>query len=536
MLKKMLLILLFNISIFYEKVLEVTSDNFITNIEKQSYSFILFYIEGEHNDRILTLFEQIRKNFFINLELKFLKIDGKKNEKISTEWEVNEFPTLILYKTFLEERVYYNRKLNKQEIIKFLKKEIFDLDDESQINQITYLDQLNHRNITKHKNVVFFIGDKDKFKHEYKITRRAVKSLGKRYFIIYSNSTVVNNHYNVSKNRFELFYLRHQNQIKNSGLFITKIDLEYINKISVSNLENLIIGYHHTPFIRLNDVIIEKIFSAKYKILLLVFNNSTTNSSIWTDNLSFFANKHRGDLWIITSFIEDSEVKEIFKYIEIESFPGAVIFSGINNKTQDINKYILNTTLHLESIEKTLEKFVNDWKENKIINHLRSQKLDLINFNSYNNVHKIVGKFLVNFTKLHYFTVIIFLNDKMINADLKRNRFNRIALNLKGIKEIKFGEIDPYYNEIEIITMKYYPGLAIFSNKDNISPSEYESISFKTLDILKFIESHTGFHDLLNSFSEIERNLLINEEDISYEIEEDREESNKVSDLVHDDL
>ena len=190
----MLLILLFNISIFYEKVLEVTSDNFITNIEKQSYSFILFYIEGEHNDRILTLFEQIRKNFFINLELKFLKIDGKKNERISTEWEVNEFPTLILYKTFLEERVYYNRKLNKQEIIKFLKKEIFDLDDESQINQITYLDQLNHRNITKHKNVVFFIGDKDKFKHEYKITRRAVKSLGKRYFIIYSNSTVVNNH------------------------------------------------------------------------------------------------------------------------------------------------------------------------------------------------------------------------------------------------------------------------------------------------------------------------------------------------------
>ena len=124
----------------------------------------------------------------------------------------------------------------------------------------------------------------------------------------------------------------------------------------------------------------------------------------------------------------------------------------------------------------------------------------------------------------------------MINADLKRNRFNRIALNLKGIKEIKFGEIDPYYNEIEIITMKYYPGLAIFSNKDNISPSEYESISFKTLDILKFIESHTGFHDLLNSFSEIERNLLINEEDISYEIEEDREESNKVSDLVHVDL
>jgi hypothetical protein len=65
------------------------------------------------------------------------------------------------------------------------------------------------------------------------------------------------------------------------------------------------------------------------------------------------------DFWIIICEVEDKEIKELFKYIQITTIPGAVFFSGMNRKTQTIYKFIYDGLLDASHAEEKLEKFYN---------------------------------------------------------------------------------------------------------------------------------------------------------------------------------
>ena len=222
----------------------------------------------------------------------------------------------------------------------------------------------------------------------------------------------------------------------------------------------------------------------------------------------------------MVGYFGDKTHHELMEVVSLSKneLPCAIIFSDVNKKTDSINKYKYNSNERGKLNEENLLKFVDDWRANKIHYILQSESLPNVAVNQF-GVHHIVTNSIDNFlpkdsSKTH--SVLLFINKEMQHFEEIRVRFNNLAEKLKSLNLV-FGQIDPYLNEIEVIMMKHYPGIALFTNVEKkVEASEYDNPEYKTINLLNFIKSKTNI-DVFSGFSELEKLELEKESELHME-------------------
>jgi hypothetical protein len=522
------------LTLTHSNIIQANSTNFYTLLQQEPYTVIFFYDNpNDENTKIAkNNFEALQKDSSDHADLQFVSVNINTNRTLIEDWDLDNLPSIIFYRKLGEEFIKFKDEMNEENTKLFLYLQLDDIDDQNlNYKELNYTSQLSTRNFTKYKKLLIFIGDRNKHSNEFLITKRTVLLLGDKYQLVVSNSSKILYEFNVSLNDFGLILIKNQKKIKESPFIVTKLNPSFYEKFSVLNLQRLIKSYDFVPFQKLNEAILDKILDAKYKFLMLLFN-SGYNTSEYQNKLWDFAERHRKDFWILSCEVEDKEIKKIFKYIEITTIPGAVFFSGLNRKTLTIYKYIYEGNLQASQAENQLEKFYTDYRKRKLKNHLQSENLPSNILNSF-NVYKLVSKSLNPFIASVKFSIIFFVNDKMANAKMKKQRFYDISIKMKNINSMRFAEINPYYNEVDLIDMKHYPGIAIFSNQTNKLPLEFNSTSFKTLDIIGFIEKYTESNLVSQVFQSNEINALKAENDIEYEEDDTNDDDNEESNNNH---
>ena len=114
---------------FYNKFLENHKKDFIENKEfkfnennKKEDIIYLFYVDWcPHSREAINEWEKIKEDKIIDDYFNLHKVDcdNKKNKKLINEFNIKEFPTIILFKN--NKKYIFDARLTKETLMRFLK-------------------------------------------------------------------------------------------------------------------------------------------------------------------------------------------------------------------------------------------------------------------------------------------------------------------------------------------------------------------------------------------------------------------------------
>ena len=487
-------------------IINLNSLNFDSNYELHNNLLVYFYLpDCEKCQKFDQIYLQaLNISISENLNVAFSRIDAFNNKKIIEIHKILKYPSLILFRNVGRDMISFKDK-NKtvDSLLKFVRNGI---NTNFLFERVQTEDEL--MSLIDKRNIIIFTGDNDRYKNELIITKRAVDNLGKKFRLILINSNEFKTKYHLHDDKLELLFFK-KKKVGNDTLPIQpiKMDISLIDRFETNNLIRLFGSYSRKPFTELNYKTLEIVLDGTIDSLIIILDkDNKSNNSRLLESIKGLAEKNIVSLWTLIGSYGDERINELMEIVTIlkSDLPCAIILSGINNKTDVINRYKYITNERGLLNEENLRMFVNEWKEGKLNYILESEPLPNVTVNEF-GVHRLVTNNLNNFLHKEPFSIVLFINNQMQNYQHIRQRLSHISERLKTINII-VGEIDPYRNEIDVILLKNYPGIALFSNVDNkIDSHEYdERGGFNSINILTFIKNSTNIN-VFNLYTEIEK-------------------------------
>ena len=103
-------------------IIILNDSNYSTEIKKYESLFLIFYSSPCQNCKMYMphFIRLSHYSFDFNLGIKFAKVDGKLNDKIVKEYNIESYPTIILF--YKNKLYYYNKEITSAGLLKFYEK------------------------------------------------------------------------------------------------------------------------------------------------------------------------------------------------------------------------------------------------------------------------------------------------------------------------------------------------------------------------------------------------------------------------------
>ena len=103
-------------------IIILNDSNYSDEIKKYESLFLIFYSSPCQNCKMYMphFIRLSHYSFDFNLGIKFAKVDGKLNDKIVKEYNIESYPTIILF--YKNKLYYYNKEITSAGLLKFYEK------------------------------------------------------------------------------------------------------------------------------------------------------------------------------------------------------------------------------------------------------------------------------------------------------------------------------------------------------------------------------------------------------------------------------
>ncbi len=285
-------------------------------------------------------FDSLQKN----LNQKFDKIDERLTKLEVGQAKLTEKVDGMDRRLGNEYIRFHGKEKNLEKLLKFVRKQINQKYNWKEVKNIAEFDKKSD-----FKNVLLFLGNKEKYRNELIVTTRAIEFSSNKINMIISDSEELKNKFSVPQDKFGLIFLVQPNFYKENKkeIQINKINLNLIDNFHVVPLARLITSYLKNPFSSLTDNDSQKILVPAFNSLIVVLDKTkgSINSEI-LESLKDFGDQNRASFLSFYAYLGEKSLKYIVNFVPLNrtELPCAILISGINNKTDIINKYKFNSS------------------------------------------------------------------------------------------------------------------------------------------------------------------------------------------------
>ena len=442
-------------------------------------------------------------SFDFKLGIKFAKVDGTLNEKMVKEYNIESFPTVILF--YKNKLYYYKKEITCAGLLKFYEKtkngpirELKNLKDFEIVlkaHMRVLLSTIKDKSLLIYKSIINYSSENGRIEFVSCITDDCIEKYGKDEIIFFHEREDKINYY--SKD-YESIYKANINSIKN---FISIFNVEY----------GTLLDHQYK---------LDMLFENENKKAIFYFRNSK-NIKYTSKDIIFKELGKELRLKNIYTYISDISGDDIYElisnfFVVNENELPTIIYYDLIDQNQDSNTYRLMNVKEKNINKKYILNFIDDINKGKIKRDLHTSFPP--KFKEKDGLRNVVGRSYDKDVIEEKKNVCILFIDEKNESDIGNN-YKDIMINLSEKysddekMNIVFALIDGRTNEPRDIIIKNIEDLPLIylytnsmkekkiikfnpKNKDSISESEIETFLLENLDNTKENKEDDNKNDL----------------------------------------
>jgi thiol-disulfide isomerase/thioredoxin len=475
-------------------IIILNDSNYSTEIKKYESLFLIFYSSPCQNCKMYMphFIRLSHYSFDFNLGIKFAKVDGKLNDKIVKEYNIESYPTIILF--YKNKLYYYNKEITSAGLLKFYEKikngpirelkNLRDLEIVLKAHLRVLLSTIKDKSLTIYKSLINYSSENGRIEFVSCINDDCIEKYGKDEIIFFHEREDKINYY--SKD-YESIYKANINSIKT---FMSIFNVEYGTYIN-------------------QQYKLDMLFENENKKAIFYFRNSNNKKHTSKDILFKELGKELR-LKNIYTFISDISGDDIYElvtnfFVVNENELPTILYYDLIDHDQDSNTYRLMNIKERNINKEYILKFLDNINNGKIKRDLHTSFPP--KFKEKDGLRNVVGRsYDKDVIEEKKNVCILFIDGKKENEkDDIGKKYKDIMINLSEKYSddeklnIVFEMIDGRTNEPRDIIIKNvedFPLIYLYTNsmkekkiinfkpkiKDSITESEIENFILENLD------------------------------------------------------
>ena len=473
-------------------ILILSDSNYSSIIPKFEPLFLIFYLSPCENCKIYMphFIRLSHYSYDFNLGIKFAKVDGKTNEKIVKEYNIDSYPTIILF--FKNQLYYYNKEITSAGLLKFYEKikngPIRELKNLKEFEIVlkahmrVLLSTIKDKSLIIYKSLINYASENGIIEIVSCITDDCIKKYGKD----------------------EIFFF-HEREDKIN--YYSK-DYEPINKANINSIKNFMSIFNVEYGTLLNQQYkLDMLFENENKKAIIYFRNSE-NIKYTSKDILFKELGKELRLKNIYTFISDITGDDIYElvsnfFVVNENELPTIIYYDLVNNNQDSNTYRIINIKEKNINKEYILKFIEDINNRKIKRDLHTSFPP--KFKEKDGIRYVTGRTYDKDVIEEKKNVCILFIDEKKEKEEKTKSYKEILINLSEKysdneeMNIVFELIDGRTNEprdIEIKSLEEFPLIYLYTN--NIEQKKVIKFQPKNNDTISEIEVENFLLDNLS--------------------------------------
>ena len=472
-------------------ILILNDSNYSSELSKYESLFLIFYLSPCENCKLFMphFIRLSHYSYDLNLGIKFAKVDGKTNEEIVKKYNIESFPTVILF--YKEKIYYYNKEITSAGLLKFYEKtkngpirELKSLKDFEIVLKAymrILLSTIKDKSLMIYKSLINYASENGMIEFVSCTTGDCIQKYGKDEIIFFHEKEDKINYY--SK------------------------DYESINKANINSIKNFMSIFNVEYGTLLNQQYkLDMLFENENKKGIFYFRNSDIEKYTSKDIIFKELGKELR-LKNIYTYVLDTAGDDIYElvsnfFVVSENELPTVVYYDLVNQKQDSYTYRMMNVKEKNLNKENILKFIDNIKKGKIKRDLHTSFPP--KFREKDGIRNVVGRtYDKDVIEEKKNVCILFVDEKTKNE--KNKKYKEILMNLSEKynddenMNIVFELIDGRTNEprdIEIQSVEEFPMIYLYTNSmkekkvikfkplnnDTISESEVENFLFENLD------------------------------------------------------
>lgn len=457
-------------------ILILNDENYTSIISKNDPLFLIFYLSPCENCQMYMphFIRLSHYSYDFNLGIKFAKVDGKTNEKIVKEYNIESYPTIILF--YKNKIYYYNKEITSAGLLKFYEKikngpirqlkglKEFEIVLKAHLRVV--LSTIKDTSLILYKSIINYASENGVIEFVSCISDDCIEKYGKNDVIFFHEREDKINYY--SK------------------------DYEPINKANINSIKNFMSIFNVEYGTLLNQQYkLDMLFENENKKAIFYFRKSENKKHTSKDILFKELGKELR-LKNIYTYISDTTGDDIYElisnfFIVSENELPTIIYYDLVDKNQNSNSYRIMNIKEKNINKEYILKFLSDINNGKIKRDLHTDFPP--QFKEKDGIRYVVGRsYDKDVIEEKKNVCILFIDEKNKN-DLMKN-YTEILVDLSEKynddekMNIVFELIDGRINEprdIEIQSVEEFPLIYLYTN------------NMKEKKVIKFVPKNSGY-------------------------------------------
>ena len=457
-------------------ILILNDENYTSIISKNDPLFLIFYLSPCENCKMYMphFIRLSHYSYDFNLGIKFAKVDGKTNEKIVKEYNIESYPTIILF--YKNKIYYYNKEITSAGLLKFYEKikngpirqlkglKEFEIVLKAHLRVV--LSTIKDTSLILYKSIINYASENGVIEFVSCISDDCIEKYGKNDVIFFHEREDKINYY--SK------------------------DYEPINKANINSIKNFMSIFNVEYGTLLNQQYkLDMLFENENKKAIFYFRKSENKKHTSKDILFKELGKELR-LKNIYTYISDTTGDDIYElisnfFIVSENELPTIIYYDLVDKNQNSNSYRIMNIKEKNLNKEYILKFLSDINNGKIKRDLHTDFPP--QFKEKDGIRYVVGRsYDKDVIEEKKNVCILFIDEKNKN-DLMKN-YTEILVDLSEKynddenMNIVFELIDGRINEprdIEIQSVEEFPLIYLYTN------------NMKEKKVIKFVPKNSGY-------------------------------------------
>ena len=457
-------------------MLILNDENYTSIISKNDPLFLIFYLSPCENCKMYMphFIRLSHYSYDFNLGIKFAKVDGKTNEKIVKEYNIESYPTIILF--YKNKIYYYNKEITSAGLLKFYEKKKYgpirqlkglkEFEIVLKAHLRVVLSTIKDTSLILYKSIINYASENGVIEFVSCISDDCIEKYGKNDVIFFHEREDKINYY--SK------------------------DYEPINKANINSIKNFMSIFNVEYGTLLNQQYkLDMLFENENKKAIFYFRKSENKKHTSKDILFKELGKELR-LKNIYTYISDTTGDDIYElisnfFIVSENELPTIIYYDLVDKNQNSNSYRIMNIKEKNINKEYILKFLSDINNGKIKRDLHTDFPP--QFKEKDGIRYVVGRsYDKDVIEEKKNVCILFIDEKNKN-DLMKN-YTEILVDLSEKynddekMNIVFELIDGRINEprdIEIQSVEEFPLIYLYTN------------NMKEKKVIKFVPKNSGY-------------------------------------------
>ena len=438
-----------------KNIIILTDSNFDTALKKYENLLVLFYLPyNPECNKFLIEYEKA-SNYLIKENIILAKININKENKISTKYDIFEYPRVFLF--INGEKKEYTGGMKYNDIIKWTKNKI-----NKQLIKLKTSEEIEKYKKENEVLLIYYGNNKNDIE-EY---TKAAKINDELPFALVESDSLIQKY---SKKGTVTLYKKSDNKI-----------VEII-EIKEKNINDLINMYSKTYFMKFDEKSAEIIFGKSLPALIFYTTKKKETWLQYEKLVKYISIKIKGRLLCLIANYKDKISSKFAEYLGLKEkdLPSVVIIETKGT----LKKYKLENEIN----EKNIINFIYNW-ENK--NHKPYYKSSLEPKNNNGIITEIVGNTFKNkVLDINNDIIVLFYTKNCAHCKTILPVYENVAKKIKELnKDILFGKINMNDNEVEYEDILSFPCIKLYKGiqKDRKAIAYNGDRSFD--DLINFIK------------------------------------------------